>query len=432
MKLFGSSGIRGIVNQKITPDLARRIGETVGERNEKILIGRDPRKSGEMIRYALISGINSVGADTKDARIISTSTLAFNTRYFDCGLMITASHNPEEYNGIKFWNPDGSSFNTDQMKKIEHNFSNKKPDRANWNSIGKHSKYEDPIKNHIDAILNQLKTDLSQKVIIDCANGPTGDITPKVLKKMGCEVTTFNAQPDGTFPGHPSEPTKQNLEDLSKMMQNSDRDLAIAHDGDGDRMVAFDKTGRFLGGDELLALFADIRSGTVVVPVNSSMVIDELADDVIRTKVGDVFVSETLKENDANFGGEPSGTWIFPEISYGPDGVFSAAYLTVLNEDIDIVEKVNNISKYPRKKISLETKNKEELMNKIKKMYRETYTSDDLDFIDGVRFEEEEGWGLIRPSGTEPKIRITIEAKSENILSNMMEEAQTRIKEVKE
>ncbi|MEF8835735.1 MAG: phosphoglucosamine mutase [Candidatus Thermoplasmatota archaeon] len=429
--LFGSSGIRGIINEKITPDLVKKIGVALGQENDEIIVGRDSRPTGDMVFSALVAGITSCGANVKNAGLIPTPTLAQATKNFDCGVMITASHNPAPYSGIKLWNPDGSSFDTEQMKDMEDKIDSKTT-LPSWDEVGTGSVYQDAIEEHMEEILNLVGTTEELKVAVDCANGAGCVVTPYLLREMGCEVVTLNSQPDGTFPAHASEPVEENLTELAKLVKNSDIDLGIAHDGDADRMVAFDRTGRYLGGDELLALFADMYSNSVVVPVNSSMVIDELADEVNRSKVGDVYVSEMVKKTESDFGGEPSGTWIFPEISYGPDGIFAAALLTDLAEKIDLVQEVNELPSYPRRKDSIEVENKEEIMEKLMSSYKEVYQEKDLNFIDGIRFEDERGWGLIRASGTEPKIRMTGETKEEDHLKTLMNEMKDKIQDCME
>jgi len=424
--LFGSSGIRGLVNKKITPDLIKKVGVAVGQEQDDIIVGRDTRPTGDMIFSALVAGLTSTGANVKDAGVLPTPTLAQATKNFDCGVMITASHNPAPYNGIKLWNPDGSSFDTEQMRYIEGKIDSK-PTLPSWKDVGTGGVYQDAIEEHMEEILQLVSRTPDLKVVVDCANGPGSLITPYLLREMGCEVITLNSQPDGTFPAHASEPVEENLTNLSKLIKNSNADLGIAHDGDADRMVAFDRTGRYLGGDELLALFADMYSRSVVVPVNSSMIINELADEVNRSKVGDVFVSEMLKKTNSDFGGEPSGTWIFPEISYGPDGIYAAALLTELAEKIDLVQEVNELPSYPRLKDSIEVENKEKIMERLISSYKETYEEKDLNLIDGIRFKDERGWGLIRASGTEPKIRMTVETKKEDHLETLMEEMKDKI-----
>ncbi len=426
MKLFGSSGIRGPVNEKITPDLAMRVGRAVGEGYRDVILGHDPRPTSDMVKSSLIAGLTSVGADVVRTGMVSTPTLAYAAQDHDCGLMVTASHNPAPDNGIKMWNPDGSSFNTGQMEAVEDSVEEPQT-LPTWDKVGKTSESGEIIDQHIEAILDIVGDDHDLTVALDCANGAGCSITPYLLRDMGCEVKTLNSNPDGTFPSHDPEPTEENLLELKQFVRGTEADLGIAHDGDADRMVAFDSSGRFLGGDTLLALFASEFSGSVAVPVNSSMVIDEIVDDVIRTKVGDVFVAQALKEHGTDFGGEPSGTWIFPEISYAPDGVYAAAFLVDLFGSTDIPKKIEQMPCYPRKKFSFEVSKKEEIMDRFRSSCRESFDKERLNFVDGVRISYEGGWALVRPSGTEPKIRITVEASDEQSLKDIFKNVKDRL-----
>lgn len=431
MDYFGSSGIRGIINEKITPELCLKVGRAVGSEYKNVIIGTDPRTTADMVKSAVISGLTASGADVKDAGMIPTPTLAQAADEFDCGVMITASHNPSEYNGIKLWNPDGSSFNTEQMMETEKKIKDQ-PELPTWEEVGNVDKYRHAVDEHIDSIKELIGTELNSKVVLDCANGAGCAVTPFLLRELGCDIVTLNSNPDGTFPAHDPEPTESHLKDLGKAVKNTGADIGIAQDGDADRMVAFDENGDFLDGDQLLALFAKQFKGSVVVPVNSSMVIEELVENVIRSKVGDVYVAEELKKHDAQFGGEPSGTWIFPKISYAPDGIYAAAFLIKLSESIDLAEEINGLPSYPRKKGSVKISDKKEMMKGLKKYYKDSYESERLNFVDGIRLDYEKGWTLIRASGTEPKIRITSEAKDQKYLNKIFEESKKNLLDIKE
>ncbi len=428
MQFFGSSGIRGIVNRKITPELALRVGKAVGTDRDSVIIGRDTRPTGMMLSAALKSGITAVGADVTDIGVLPTPTLAFATREHDCGVMITASHNPAPYNGIKLWNPDGSAFNTEQMEETEAKIIDDTP-LPEWNKVGTILQEHNAIDYHIEHILGMVGTDHSLKVAIDCANGPACRTTPYLLRRMGCQVVTLNCNPDGTFPAHDPEPTEENFKDLGKLVVKTGADMGIAHDGDADRMVAFDREGNYLGGDTLLALFARRFTDSIVVPVNTSMIIDELVNKVIRTKVGDVYVAEELKKHKAQFGGEPSGTWIFPEISYAPDAIYAAAFLTVICEDDDLAEINKTLPSYPSKRKAFPVDNNKSIMEVLISRYKEEFLSDELNFIDGIRIDHEDGWALTRASGTEPKIRITAEANDKKRLEMIFDEAKKMLEE---
>lgn len=428
MKYFGSSGIRGVVNKTITPDLALNVGKALGKEYSDVVIGRDTRPSGDMVKSAIIAGLTSLGADVKDAGMLSTPALAYATRDFDCGVMVTASHNPAPYNGIKLWNPDGSSFDTAQMEKTERDIDEDHT-LPEWDKIGNVESLKNATRDHIDAILSKFDRDHDLKVVVDCANGGAYSSTPYLLEKMGCEVITLNAQPDGTFPAHDPEPVEENLVDLSKTVKKTNADLGIAHDGDGDRMVAFDSDGNYLGGDTLLSLFAS-RFDKVVVPVNSSMVIEELSKDVIRTRVGDVFVAEKLKESGADFGGEPSGTWIYPGLSYAPDGIYAAALLVNLTTEIDLKKTIKELPSYTRRKKAYKVTNKQKTMDELISLYQKEYDQERIDLIDGIRLNYENGWALTRASGTEPKIRITVEATNDVVIAEIFEEVENKLKKV--
>ncbi|UCG71117.1 MAG: phosphoglucosamine mutase [Thermoplasmata archaeon] len=416
MKLFGSSGIRGLANEDISIELARDIGKVLGTLHKRVIVGHDPRTTGQMILHALTSGLLSTGSEVFTAGMVTTPTLAYAARNFHCGLMVTASHNPPEYNGIKFINPDGSGFNVEQMQEIEKKLAEKDFQLARWESIKNAKPYQNAIIEHIEKIMDNInKMDL--KVVVDCGCGSASTITPYLFQRLGCEVISLNSQPDGFFPGRKSEPVPENLKSLISAVTESNANIGIAHDGDADRMVAVDEKGNYVGGDSLLTLFAknEVKK-CVVVPVDASMAIDVIVGDakVVRTKVGDVFISEMIKKYDADFGGEPSGTWIFPSQGLCPDGIFAAAKLaeTVCREPLS--SQISKLPKYPRKKGTLKCPNakKTEVLALVEDRMRKLDYKE-LNTDDGLRFQFDDAWALIRPSGTEPKIRITTEAEGE-------------------
>lgn len=429
MKFFGSSGIRGLVNEWLTPELALSIGRAIGSDHNRVILGRDSRASGYMVTAALTAGITSQGGDVSYAGILPTPSLAYAARDYDCGIMVTASHNPAPYNGVKMWNPDGSAFDTEQMTRIE-SLMEVPPSLAPWQDMGTVSMKHDAIGEHIDQIISMVGDDHSLKVVVDCASGAACEATPLLLRKMGCHVITLNANPDGYFPAHPPEPTEDNLSALKYMVMETGADLGIGHDGDGDRMVGFHKDGTFLGGDALLALFAGTRPKRVVVPLNSSMAIEDIADEVIRTRVGDVYVAEVLKEKNGSFGGEPSGTWIFPEISLAPDAIYAAALLVEMVENRDMDSLLDSVPDYPRYREAIPVHDRGEVMKALKDIYERKYPSENIKTIDGLWLDHGEGWSLVRASGTEPKIRITAEAKDRKRLDDITHEIKTIVKKV--
>ncbi len=416
MKLFGSSGIRGLALSEINLDLVQNLGFIIGSIKDSVVIGHDPRTTGPLFANALISGLLSTGCEVGTTGMVSTPTLAYAARNFHCGIMITASHNPPQYNGLKFINPDGSGFGISQMEEIESLLSKGHHKKANWDEIKAPISNPNAVTEHIESIEKAIhKMDL--KVVIDCGCGAASTTTPYLFRRLGCEVISINCQPDGFFPGRKSEPTEESLTTLIHSVKVHEADLGIAHDGDADRMVAVDEKGNFVGGDSLLSLFAKKEvKRSIVVPVNASMAVNKVVGDaeVIRTKVGDVFISQMIKERNADFGGEPSGTWIFPGQSLCPDGIFAACKLAelVISKPLSIA--IGELPRFPRKKGTVECPNerKYKVLEDLKKPLEDMgYV--ELNTQDGVRAEFEGSWTLVRASGTEPKIRITVEAEEE-------------------
>ncbi|NLI73974.1 MAG: phosphoglucosamine mutase [Euryarchaeota archaeon] len=419
MQLFGSSGIRGIVGESFTIELARGIGEAVGSMYQHIVLGRDTRTTGPMMMHAIICGANSAGASVYDAGMISTPTLARATSGFDCGIMVTASHNPAQYNGIKLCNPDGSAFNTEQTKSVEERIDSPLPAK-NWTDVGRVFTFEGAEKAHIEAILDDVDNS-EASVVVDCGCGAAFRISPLALRELGCSVLSLNAQPDGHFPARTPEPTEDALNDLKAAVIKRGADVGIAHDGDGDRMVAIDDRGRFVSGDRLIALFASAMNVKgLVAPVDASMILDEMISKVERCRVGDIYVAEMLKQSGLEFGGEPSGTYIFPRQTYCPDGVLAGAMIASIADEQPLSERLDALPSFPSSRSSwpFRAENRIELSKCIEDEMNQL-DCDRLLTMDGFRAEFSDGWILVRLSGTEPKIRTTVEARDEEELRRL-------------
>ena len=410
---FGSSGIRGVANTEITPELALDMGLAVGSIYPEIAVGHDPRIASEMIENAVVAGLLSAGCKVIKVGMVPTPTLALFSKRLGCGIMITASHNPAKYIGLKLFS-DGMSFDTQQQEEIEKILREKKFRRAGWENTGNLSVSNDAIREHSELILKNVNMKRSGlKVVVDCGNGAASVITPYVLGKMGCNVITINSQPDGNFPGREPEPVEENLGLLKSTVKATGADLGIAHDGDADRMMAVDNEGRYVGGDKMLAFFA-LREAiyAIAVPVDTSRVVDDLLDGIkiTRTRVGDVYVAEALKRIGGDFGGEPSGAWIFPKVSLCPDGIYAAARLVeIVEKEGELGKLLDKIPEYPVKRGAFPCRDRNKAMvqiiEKLKKL-------GEINTMDGVRVDLDDGWILVRPSGTEPKIRITVESNN--------------------
>src|SRR3972149_10352962 len=234
--MFGSSGIRGVANREITPQLGLAFGNAIGSIYPEVMIAHDPRIAGEMIENAAVSGLLSAGSKVIKAGMVPTPTLAMASKEHGCGIMITASHNPAQYIGMKVFK-DGMSFDTMQQEEIEDILNNGKFTYATWERTGNLSTIQTALSDHSEIILQNTQR-VELRVVVDCGCGAASVITPYVLQEMGCEVITLNSQPDGRFPGREPEPVDETLGLLKSTVRAADADLGIAHDGDADRMMA--------------------------------------------------------------------------------------------------------------------------------------------------------------------------------------------------
>jgi len=261
-------------------------------------------------------------------------------------------------------------------------------------------------------------------VVVDCGSGAGATITPYVLREMGCDVITLNAQPDGFFPARDPEPIESNLGLLIEAVRSFRADIGIAHDGDADRMMAVDRSGRYIAGDEMLALFAVNEAKKIAVyPVDVSHMVDDVLTCAIhRTRVGDVYVAEEVKRAGADFGGESSGSWIFPRISYTPDGIYAAALIVSIASQQSISDVIAQFPKYHILRRSVAYSGENDPIAAITQEFR-SLDYVEMTTIDGVRLDFEDGWILVRRSGTEPKIRITAEARDAAMTKRLYEKA---------
>lgn len=436
--MFGTSGIRGRVGDEVTAQLGVQLGEAVAEWGaERVVIGRDPRESGTYLSAAVRSGLRQAGTDVIELGLAATPTIAraVSWRNADAGVAVTASHNPPPDNGFKLWLPSGQAFRPDDQAEIEKYLETGVDGTARaWDDVGTREAWSGATDRHARALVDSVTVEGELRVVVDVGNG-AGQVTATALGELGCDVITINAQPDGGFPSRPSEPTAAHCADLRAVVPAVDADLGIAHDGDADRMRAVDATGGFLSGDTLLTLFgiASAAAGErVVAPVDTSLAVeDSFAErdiDLVRTRVGDVFVAEGIRKADAVFGGEPSGAWIWPADTLVPDGPLAACKLVELVSDGDpLADRVAVVDRYPIRRETIETAAKAATMDAVRDSVRSRY--DTITSIDGVRVATADGWFLIRPSGTESVIRVTAEARRTERADELLEQASEIVRE---
>ena len=444
-RLFGSSGVRGLANVDLTPQLACKVGLAVASfaKAKKAVVARDTRVSGSMLQEALVSGLMSSGSDVYLAGIIPTPALAYATTVLDAdaGFMLTASHNPPQYNGIKVFRSDSLSYADVEEEAVEKKVADASYTFADWRKLGKTVQF-DADRIYLDMALKAVKLKRKWQVIVDPGCGATFRVAPELLKTLGCKVTAINAQPDGFFPARKSEPTAESLKDLASTVKALGADLGIAFDGDGDRVAFVDEEGVFVNFDRSLAGYAAYAldkagGGTVVTNVEASMCVETMAQahrgKVIRTRVGDIYVSEALKQSGAVFGGEPCGAWVHPKLHFCPDGPISAALMlnALEDENKSLSQFIEAVPEYitRRENIVCRNEQKYQIIEKLESHLKTAFPEfTDYSKVDGLRLALPNGWLLVRASGTEPLIRLTVEGESTTVANDISRKATALIR----
>jgi len=438
--------VRGLVNIDLTPALACRVGLAVATHSKarKALVARDTRISGAMLEDALVSGLLAGGVGVSLVGAVPTPVLAYLTKVLnaDVGFMLTASHNPPPYNGIKIFNGDSLAYADESQDAVEKIIVENSFAMPDWRSVGEAS-VVDVSRLYIEMVRSAVALRKQWRVVVDPGCGATFAVGPAVLKATGCSLTALNAQPDGFFPARRSEPTAESLKDLAHVVKKLGADVGVAFDGDGDRVAFVDAEGVFVDFDRSLAAFAAYAlkragGGTVITNVEASICVEKMAESyggkVVRTKVGDVYLSEAIKRSNAVFGGEPCGAWVHPSFHYCPDGPLSAVLLlkALEEEDKGLREFVAEVPEYVTLRENIACKNdlKHKAVASIESSIRSAF-SDYTDFstVDGVRLALKSGWLLIRASGTEPLIRLTVEGESLKAAKDIMSKGAALVNE---
>ncbi|MGZ8888590.1 MAG: phosphoglucosamine mutase [Halobacteriota archaeon] len=431
MRLFGTNGVRGIVNRDVTADLALRLAMSLGTLTKgTVAVGQDTRISGSMLSYAAIAGLLATGCKVIDVGIAPTPAVQYFVRdNADAGIVITASHNPREYNGLKLIAADGTEFGSEEELAVEDIYYRDAPKLADWRETGELT-HVDILPAYIEGVMQNVSaSDIAKRgfiVAVDTGSGAGSVVTPFLLSKLNCKVTTINAQIDGTFPSRNPEPTEDVLTDLGKIVVSNGADLGVAHDGDADRAVFIDENGNLVNEDVLLAIVVkhvlSKKRGPVVTPVSSSQRIEDVAEaagsHVVWTPVGSIHVARVMMQVNAVIGGEGNGGIIFPEHQYCRDGAMTVAkVLEIMTErGRKLSELVNEIPKRYMDKTKVTCSDRDAAMQHI-----QSSVHGNVDTTDGVKIWYDDGWLLIRPSGTEPIIRIFVEAETEMRAHELLE-----------
>jgi len=427
--LFGTNGVRGVANVDLTPELALRLGKAMGTYFEggRVLLGGDPRLTTPMLKAAVAAGLASAGCDVRDGGVGPTPAFQFELHHggYAGGCIVTASHNPPEFNGIKAVGADGSELPRDEEERIEAHYHDQSFRRATWDEVKPLSQEPGINERYMEAILARIDREAIARrdftVVVDCSNGAACFTAPFLLRRLGCKVVSINAQPDGAFPGHESEPTPEHAVQLIAAVKAFGADLGCIQDGDADRAVFVDERGVYVPGDKSLAIAAaEIvsrkRGGIVVTPVSSSQAVEDMVKaaggKVTYTRVGSPTVAAEMRRSGAVFGGEENGGLLFPEHQLVRDGLLAIAFFLELlaKRGKPMSELVAKVPRYANVKTKVPCP--DAIKTQVLERFRATQTGK-VDATDGVKIVNEHGWVLVRPSGTEPLFRVFAEAKEE-------------------
>ena len=434
-KFFGTNGIRGVFKKDFTLEFVNDMTLAIGTYFKKgpILVGYDGRDSSPLIAKTVCSALNSCGIDCKNAGLVPTPCLEYAVKklQYNGGIMITASHNPPQYNGIKPAANDGVEVSREDELIIEqiflekHWIKNPKQWGTTLNEVNAIETYIQGISSQID--FEKIKSK-KFKVVLDLGNGAQAVAAPIFCKRIGCEVILINEKIDGSFPGRGSEPTPQNLQELSNSVKKHNADLGIAFDGDGDRSIFCDDKGEILSGDKsALVLTKHILNknpkSLVVTCLNSGSAIEQIANQfdskVIRTKVGSVEVSRKMVPTKALIGFEENGGFMFGPHNQVRDGCMTLGLMLDLlsSSNESLSEKINQLpaSFTTKDKISCSIENAQKLIHGLKEEFPDSDTTDGIKIIYNSK-----NWVMIRPSGTEPIVRIYGEAEAPEKLDELM------------
>ncbi len=448
--IITGSGIRGIFNQSLKVIDAVRVSEIFSSLigDGEIVVGRDTRPSGSPLSEAILAALTALGRDVVDVGVAPTPSIIHAVRTLNAagGVVISASHNPPEWNGLKLVGTGGLLLDEEWYQKVKEQLRLGERRVTYKAEIGRRTNWN-PLASHINAILDHVKVDRSRsgriKVALDCGGGAGSLVTPRLLRSLGCKVTTIHCNSDGYFP-RPLDPTSNALNDLSRFVTATESDVGFAHDCDADRFVCVAEDGSVLRPDEGLAIIIDdflkeTKERIVVTNIASSLIIDDVAEKygakVVRTPVGEAYVVQEIIRRKAKIGGEgSSGGLIIPEVNYTRDGPLACAKVVeVLSKrDVSISELLRSFPKYYYERMDVECP--KSALETVFRRIAEKHKDKELDYTDGLKVIGEKEWLLIRASRTEPKVRILAEAESpmraKRLCENAVEEIGKAIHEV--
>jgi phosphomannomutase len=432
--IISISGVRGIVGENLTPSIAAEYGCAFGtflkeknfESRLSVCIGQDSRTSGQVLKSAVSAGLCSVGIDVVDLGLVTTPSVAVMIKELQCsgGVVITASHNPIQYNGIKLQLSNGIAPPVDDAEQIKQYFLDKRFTPVDSPNLGEVTSNDQTDSVHISKVLaivdKQATAARKFKVALDSVNGAGGGITKKLLAELGCETIAINDEPTGLF-AHTPEPTIENVKELCDVVKTNKADIGFAQDPDADRLAIVDETGKYIGEEYTLALAAKYmfshKTGKAATNLSTSRMIDEIASkadgQVIRTAVGEANVAQAVLEHNCIIGGEGNGGVIDLRVSPVRDSLVGIVLVLQLMAETGktVSQLVNEIGTYymSKDKFTADQTQAQKILNLMKN----TFANAKLNTTDGCRFDFDDGWLHLRSSNTEPVMRIIVEAKDQ-------------------
>jgi phosphomannomutase len=436
--LISVSGIRGVVGNGLTAEVVLRAAQAYGTwlGGGKVIVGRDSRVTGEMVRAAVVAGLTAVGCDVVDVGICPTPTVQLATeRQGQGGIVITASHNPIEWNALKLLAPDGLFLDEKQGQEVVSRMEKGDFRFAPWDKVGSIQHYAGAVEDHIRRILSLRFVNVAAirkrrfRIVADCVHGAGGVIIPRLLDRLGCEYEILHEEPNGRFP-RPPEPLPENLTELCDAVVKSDADLGFAVDPDVDRLALVAADGTPLGEEYTLALVADLvlshRPGTVVVNASTSRVMEAVArrykSRVVRTKVGEIHVAKKARQVKATLAGEGNGGVILPDAHFGRDAPVGIALVLqgLVEREMSLHDWFRSLPQFcmVKRRLELADVSPAVLLGK----YQEAMSGQRLDLTDGVTVLWEDSWVQVRASNTEPIVRVLAEAPARERAEELAEE----------
>ncbi|RAP39235.1 phosphoglucosamine mutase [Candidatus Marinamargulisbacteria bacterium SCGC AAA071-K20] len=439
--IFSLSGTRAIIGDSFDPTLSLNMAMAFGQILGKgpVIVGGDTRVSYEMVKGTVISGLLSVGVDVIDIGKVTTPTVQQEIRHHNAagGIVITASHNPIQWNGIKLMNKTGSFLDTEEYDAFKSLYDTGNFKLATWDKLGTLTEDPNAIDRHIDKILSLIDVSVIKtsglKVLIDANNGAGAIANPNLMDKLGVSYDILNPEPNGRF-NHDPEPLQKNLSGVIEKMKEGDYDIGFIQDADADRLVILDENGRFIGEDYSLAYCIDYileqeatESTDIVVNLSTSLIIKHLADkykaSLHYTKIGESNVTQKLKEKKALVGGEGNGGIIYPKIGWGRDSLVGIviALKHLAESKTPVSETVSNYPKFVMSRDKFQVSTREEVSAFLNKV-EQNYSDKDVNKEDGIKVMLDNSWIHVRPSNTEPIVRIFVEAQTESEVKRLTQE----------